>query len=128
MLELVFHLHSKQIICIGMIILIFACVVALILLIWFRTDAWLEYCRLLHLDRISFYKEFDVKHKEDASLTYFLYLRMHHDCFFVRLVTCPICLAVWLGLICGILGTLYFIPIYIIGGLLLFTIIDKLLG
>ena len=109
-----------------MILLI--CIIALILLIWFRTDAWLEYCRLLKCDAISFYKDFDAKKKEDVSLTYLLYLRMYHDCFFVRLITCPICFGVWLGLICGLLGTLYFIPIYIVGGLLLFTTIDKLLG
>ena len=26
------------------------CLIALILLIWFRTDAWLEYCRVFHLN------------------------------------------------------------------------------
>jgi hypothetical protein len=104
------------------------CLITLILLIFFRTDAWIEYCRLFHLNIISFYKDFDIKYKEDVSLTYITYLRRYHDCFFVRLITCPICLAVWLGIIFSLFTSITFLPLYIIGGLLLFTIIDRLLG
>jgi hypothetical protein len=103
-------------------------IVALILLGWFRTDAWLEYTRMLKLPRLSHYKDFDIKHREDASLTYLLYLRLYHNCFFVRLITCPICLSVWLGIIISIFTSISLIPLSIVGGLLLFTIIDKLLG
>ena len=102
--------------------------IALLLLIFFRTDGWLEYCKLFHLDFISFYKEFEEKKKSDISLTYILYLRMYHNSFLVRLVTCPICLAVWIGIICGLVSSIYLIPVYIIGGLVLFTTIDRLLG
>lgn len=102
--------------------------IALILLIWFRTDGVLEYCRVFKLDAISFYKDFDVKYKEDVSLTYLHYLRMYHNCFFVRLITCPICLSTWIGILLGLLSPVIFIPVYIVGGLLLYTIIDKLLG
>ena len=112
----------------GMAIIIGASIISLILLIWFRTDAWLEYTRLFKLDRISHYKEFDSKYKEDVSLTYQLFLRRDHNCFFVRLITCPICLAVWLGIIALIFTHIVFVPACIVGGLLLFTIIDKLLG
>lgn len=104
------------------------CLIAILLLIWFRTDAWIEYCRLFHLNIISFYKDFDIKYKEDVSLTYLNYLRRYHDCFFVRLITCPICLAVWLGIIFSLFTPFAFLPLYIIGGLLIFTIIDRLLG
>lgn len=104
------------------------CLIAVLLLIWFRTEAWVEYCRLLHLDFLSFYKDFDVKYKEDVSLTYVTYLRCYHNCFFVRLITCPICLSVWLGITFSLFTPVAFLPLYIIGGLLLFTIIDRLLG
>lgn len=102
--------------------------ITLILLIWFRTDAYLEYCRVFNLDIISHHKDFDIKYKEDVSLTYLHYLRMYHNSFFTRLITCPICLSVWLGLLLGLITPIIFIPCYIIGGLLLFTIIDRLLG
>ena len=111
-----------------MIILSSICLITLTLLIWFRTDAWLEYTRLFHFNWLSWYKDFDIKYKEDLSLTYIKYLRRYHNCFTIRLITCPICLAVWLGLGSALLTSFYLFPIYIIGGLLLFTIIDKLLG
>lgn len=104
------------------------CLIALNLLIWFRTDAWLEYTRLLRLNWLSFYKDFDAKYKEDVALTYLNYLRRYHNCFMVRLITCPICQAVWWGIGFGILTWFPLTPIYIVGGLLLFCIIDRLLG
>ena len=111
-----------------MVILTIICIISLILLIFFRTDAYIEYCRLFHLNFLSHYKDFDIKYKEDVSLTYIQYLRRYHNCFFIRLITCPICLAVWLGIIAAIFTTVIFLPIYIVGGLLLYTIIDRLLG
>ena len=105
-----------------------SCLIALLLLIWFRTDAFLEYSKILHLNSITFHKDFEGKQYDDASLTYHLYLRKYHNCFFVRLITCPICLAVWLGIYGGIATFILYTPIYIIGGLLLFTAIDRLLG
>ena len=107
---------------------LFICNLALILLVWFRTEAWLEYARLLHLKALSFYEDFDEKKKMDVTLTYHLYLRMYHNNFFVRLVTCPICLAVWVGSIFSIFFIPLQAPVIIIGGLLLFSIIDRLLG
>ena len=109
-------------------ILLISSMIALILLIWFRTDAWLEYCKLFGLDFVSFYPDYNTKKTEDATLKYLLYLRRYHNCFFVRLITCPICLAVWLGIFCGILTAWASIPIYIIGGLLLFAVIDHSLN
>jgi hypothetical protein len=111
-----------------MAIIIGSSVIALILLIWFRTDAWLEYTRIFHLNWLSFYKEFDVKYKDDVSLTYLHFLRRDHNCFFIRLITCPICMAIWLGLILAIFIHLVLVPPCIVGGLLLFTTIDRLLG
>ena len=104
------------------------CFIALVLLIWFRTDAWLEYCRILHLDRISFYKDYEAKKHEDATLTYLTYLRREHNSFFVRLITCPICLAVWLSFVPAALTSVFLFPVFVIGSLLLFTALDRLLG
>ncbi len=104
------------------------CLIASILLIWFRTDAWLEYTKLFRMNFLSDYKGYERAKTEDVMLTYNNYLRQYHDCFFVRLITCPICLAVWWGLIFGVLTNFGMFPIYIIGGLLLFLVTDKLLG
>lgn len=104
-------------------------IVSLILLVWFRTDAWLEYCRLWRLDELGFYKDYDDKKYMDVTLTYHSYLRRHHNCFGVRLITCPICLAVWLGLIVGICSGMAFqFPIIVVGALIVFGAVDRLLG
>ena len=113
-----------------------SCIIALTLLIWFRSDAYIEYCKLFRLNWLSFYKDFLEKKKEDISLEYLHYLRRDHDCFLVRLITCPICLSVWIGTsIClvGVLMTtsiasMLLMPVMVVVGLLLFTTIDRLLG
>lgn len=108
--------------------IIIICTISVILLVWFRTDAWLEYTRLIRADFLSHYKDFDAKRKEDVMLTYIPYLRQYHDSFFTRLITCPVCQAVWLGLLFGILTWVIMIPIYIVFGLMFYLIIDRLLG
>lgn len=133
--------------------MLLACsIISLILLLWFRTDVWVEYCRLFRLDRISFYKDFDAKQYQDVSLTYHLYLRRYHNCFFVRLITCPICLAVWLCLIflllkaallfclamivgasgltmiLTLIGLVGDLPLLILANVAIFAVIDRLLG
>ena len=62
-----------------MVTLTIICLVALNLLVWFRTDAWLEYTRLFRLNFLSYYKDYDAKQNEDATLTYIQYLRMYHN-------------------------------------------------
>jgi hypothetical protein len=129
-------------------ILFTSSIIALILLVWFKTEAWLEYTRLFRLNFLSFYKDFDMKQSEDASLTYHMYLRRYHNRFLVRLITCPICLATWLGILAGLVifsgffilgilstdflilafGSLLLIPVYTLCGILLFSIVEKLLG
>lgn len=104
-------------------------IVAFFLLIWFKTEAYVEYCRLFKLNKISFYKDYDEKKKNDVSLTYHGYLRQYHNQFFTRLITCPICAAVWISAI----NAVFFAKISVlfvtcIGGLILFGIIHKLLN
>lgn len=111
-----------------MVTLIVICLIALNLLVWFRTDAWIEYTKLLRLNFLSDYKGYEAAKREDVMLTYNNFLRQKHDCFAVRLVTCPICQAVWWGIGFGILTCVPMTPIYIMFGLILFLITDRLLG
>lgn len=75
-----------------------------ILIIWFKTDALIEYATLLKLKRWFFVDDFETKRAEDFELTYHLYLRQYRNCFFSRLITCPICLTTWLTGIVLIMG------------------------
>ena len=60
----------------------------LLLIIWFKTDGFVEYFKVF---RISKWLNVD-----DFELTYHSYLRQYHNNFWVRLITCPICLSCWL--------------------------------
>lgn len=103
----------------------------MILLIWFRTEAFIEYCKVFSLpERFCFVKDYEEKKtKDDATLNYSRYLIKYHNNFFTRLITCPICTAVWIALIVAIFsGKACVLPVAMIGGLILYLTIDRLLG
>lgn len=102
--------------------------VGLLLILWFKTESIIEYSRIFGFDWLTHHKDYDSKKKNDAFLSYHAYLRQHHNCFFVRLITCPICFSIWVCLILMILGgKIIIFPIGFFGGLILFGIIDKLI-
>ena len=102
--------------------------ISLILTVWFRSDAWLEYTRIFKLDFLSKYRTYDAALIKDPLLEYHDFLRKYYNCFFIRLITCPVCFATWLGLIFGYFTYISFFPIYTIMGLIIYLIIDRLLG
>lgn len=102
--------------------------IVVLLIIWFRTDAYIEYCRIFKLNFISCYKDYDLKKYNDVSIEYHAYLRQYHNCFFVRLITCPICLTTWMGIIVGsLMCNVWCIPLVILCSLTIYLLIDKLL-
>jgi hypothetical protein len=105
------------------------CIQTLLLLIWFRSEAWVEYCKLFKLNYISKYKEYDEVKKEDVRIDYHTFLKNEYNNFFVRLLTCPICFSVWSSLIvCITSGSIIFYPIVIVFGLILYGILNILLS
>lgn len=101
--------------------------IALILIVWFKSNAWIEYTRLFRLNFLSKYKEYDEAFKKDPTLEYHTFLKIYYPGFIVRLVTCPICCSVWLGLLFGLITHVTLFPIYSVSGLLVFLLINKLL-
>lgn len=110
-------------------ILMVGSIVALFLVVWFKTEAYVEYCRLFRLNKISNYREYFAEKANDVSLTYHKFLRQYHDGFFVRLATCPICVSAWLSIGLALLSThlMLFPPTFIVS-LILFGIIHRLLN
>jgi len=73
---------------------------SIILLILFNTDAFVEYCRLIKpLRKLFKIDKFDEAYQNDFELNYVTYLRINHNNFFVRLITCPTCLNFWLSIV-----------------------------
>jgi len=72
----------------------------LFLLIWFKTEAFLEYSKLLGLTKLFRIDKFEKLKSEDFELTYHSFLKKHvasgkYSRFFFNLITCPICLMCW---------------------------------
>lgn len=109
-----------------MSILISICLVTSILLIWFKTEAVLEYGSVIcpNLLKINEYKTW---HKENLELDYLDFLAVNYNSFFIRLVSCPYCLSTWMSVLFSIFcGNLFFAPIIFVFGLTLFFIVVKL--
>lgn len=101
----------------------------LILLIWFKTDAFIVYAKLFKVDKYFKIDEFeDFKTTQDCSITYHLFLRSKYpNHFWIKLVTCPICSAVWLCIPTFILIGMWAVPIVCVSSLFLYYLIVKLM-
>lgn len=101
--------------------------VAFILIVWFNTEAFVEYCDLLNINFL-WVKTYIQKKEIDISLTYHSYLLAYHNSFFIRLITCPICFSFWLSLFICIFTNIimYKLPIVIISSLFIYFIFNKI--
>jgi hypothetical protein len=66
--------------------------------LWFDTDAFLEYASWFGLG-FTKHKEFKNRPEEQKSFDYHTFLLFKYNSFFVRLITCPICLITWFNII-----------------------------
>lgn len=70
------------------------------IVIWLHTDAVAEYARLL---RIPIFKKKDYFELKDQGYAgnYISFLAEYYsDYFVIRLLKCPICVSVWMGIFC----------------------------
>ncbi len=77
--------------------LIASLTLAMVLTVWFQTNAFVEYMRLFRLTR--FFKLDEFLKVEGGDEDYLSFLTEYYDGFLIRLVTCPVCLSFWLGLL-----------------------------
>ena len=100
---------------------------ALFLLIWFKTEAFVEYMKLFRLSKLFKIDLYEEMNRGGADMSYHEFLLEHFNMFGTRLITCPICVTTWL---CGILAC--FNPLSValnsaVFGLILYLIIVKIL-
>ena len=90
-------------------ILIAGFTVAYLMLVWYQTNAWVEYCKLLGIkwflkmrEYLSYVNEYKTGIGKPGPEDYLEYLQEKHgEKFWVKLVLCPVCLSLW-GAICSI--------------------------
>ena len=74
--------------------------VVFILIIWFKTNAFCEYLEYFHFQRHFLINDYyKYRNKSACSVHYTDFLLLKNNCFLVRLITCPICLGIWLNII-----------------------------
>ena len=104
-------------------------VVAMILILWFKTEVWYEYTKLMGLKRLSQEEKYEQEKQNDISIDYIKFLRKNwHNRFIVRLITCPICLSFWLSfLICFFSLNIHVFPVVFIGSLILYSLVWRIM-
>lgn len=85
-----------------MSLLVAALTLAMILVIWFDTDAFVEYFSWLPCRKVKQYLE--VKAATTDYISFPNFLAEYSDSFLIRLVTCPTCIAVWASLLISLLA------------------------
>jgi len=67
-----------------------------LLIVWFKTEAFIEYNNLIKVFNSLFkIKEFNSFKIENPDIDYNTFLLIRYNSFFTRLITCPICLNTW---------------------------------
>jgi hypothetical protein len=85
-----------------------------LLFIWFDTDAFIEYFRLLRLSKLFKIDKFDEYKTQNPKITYLSFIRQKYSNFYTRLITCPPCINFWIVLLFCIILNYWFIIILFI--------------
>jgi hypothetical protein len=101
------------------------CLLTLILIVWFKTSAFVEYCELFKLSK---YFKVDQYIDLKDNLTFPEFLKEYYNNFLTRLLSCPICTAIWGAILISIYLNIFLLfPIVCVFGLSLYLLIIKLL-
>lgn len=108
------------------------CLILTIMIVWFKSSAFVEYCTLLGVKKILLGYD-----KDPNNLTFpqYLYIqsRTLFKCrickFIIALVTCPLCLAFWfsIGAAC-LYGNALLTPLFYITVLISYFLTDRVIG
>lgn len=75
-----------------------ALVASYFMVVWFRTNAFVEYLSLLELSRFFHVGEYETIKNDGYGGNYVDFLLEYYGTsFIVRLLGCPVCLSFWLG-------------------------------
>ena len=101
------------------------CLQVMILMVWFKTEAFVEYMVYLPKDLFKIKVYIEERDNNDMTLTYHSYLRRFHPSFIVRLLTCPICLNIWLSIILSGFISISIFPIMFILSMIMYYLLCR---
>lgn len=100
--------------------------VVFILFIWFNTDAFIQYGKLLKLDKLTKIDLWESYRLTNPKITYLEYLSIKHRGFFTKLITCKPCLNFWITLIiCLLFDSLIELPVIYMLSYITHKLIEK---
>tara|TARA_R110000787_G_scaffold141418_3_gene254912 strand:+ start:265 stop:618 length:354 start_codon:yes stop_codon:yes gene_type:complete len=104
----------------------FICLVASVLFVWFQTEAFAEYAKLLGLGGVFAIEKYE-KYLLIDRISYPAFLTVTRPNFFTKLIGCPACLGFWLSLASGLqMRDVLSVPIVYVGGLLFYSVMTLL--
>lgn len=98
---LYYHITLKSQHYISMELLLFLFVICFnvsTLLIWFKSDAFIEWMNLFGLGKFIKYQEYLDTKLDNFNITYPLFLKLKYPLFIFKLIGCPFCSNVWLSI------------------------------
>ena len=104
----------------------YATFIAVALLVWFRSNAFVEYLELLRLDMAFGVREYKKASSEVSyHMRYTDFLLLKYNSFFVRLITCPLCLSVWISVIVSGNTNWCYFPFLVVVPLILYKNLEE---
>ena len=108
------------------------CLVLTVMIVWFKSSAFVEYCNLLGLKKLLLGYDQD---PNNLTFTQYLFVKSRtlFKCsicrFVISLITCPLCLAFWLciGAAC-LYSSILLTPLFYIVVLVFYFLLDRLIG
>lgn len=89
-------------------------IICLLLLFWHKTNFFTTYGKLFGLTKLLKIDLYEEKRLRNLDLTYPLFLATNYTGFFIRLISCIVCLATWLSIIFSFIFYLIFLDINIL--------------
>ena len=71
--------------------------VVFILFIWFDTTVFIDYSKLLKLDKLFLINKWEDYRLVNPKIEYLNYLNLKHRSFFTKLIVCKPCLSFWIS-------------------------------
>lgn len=102
------------------------CLINLILLVWFKTNAFVEYVNLFKLNKLFRVDKFLEYKKINIEIDYVTFLMIKNPNFITKLVSCTYCFNFWLSLSsCFLFKNIIYLPIIYMASILSFLILEK---
>ena len=100
--------------------------VVFLLFIWFNTDAFIQYSKIIGLSRLFKINDWEDYRLESPRITYLEYLTLKNRGFFTKLISCKPCLTFWITItICLIFNSLVLFPVIYMLSYIIYKIIDR---